>query len=305
MADFVDEFWSVYITISTVVGIIACAALLWSMSTRRPVGDDATTGHVWDETLTEYNNPLPRWWMWLFYITIVFGLAYLVLYPGLGTYAGTLGWTQQKAYEEELASAEREYGPLFNRYLSSPLEVVATDPKARLLGERLFLNYCATCHGSDARGSRGFPNLTDSDWLWGGTPEAIKTSIAQGRTGVMPPLASAVGSSQDVRNLANHVLSLSGSPHDSLRAQLGREKFTLCAACHGADGKGNAQLGAPNLTDRIWLHGSGIDAIVAVIQNGRNNVMPAHRDFLGDAKVHLLAAYVWGLSNDRGVASAK
>jgi len=298
MADFTSEFWSIYIAILTVVSIAACAWLLWVMSTRRVSGNKVeTTGHVWDTDLGELNNPLPRWWMWLFYLTIAFGIAYLVLYPGLGSFAGTLGWTQTKQFDAEVKEADAQYGPIFAKYAGMPVEEVAKDTRARGIGERLFLNYCSTCHGSDARGSRGFPNLTDGDWLWGGSPDAIKESIAKGRTGVMPPLGAAVGTADDVRNLANYVLTLSGSAHDPLRAALGKEKFAACAACHGADGKGNPALGAPNLTDKVWLHGSGVDAIVDAINRGRDNRMPAHEGFLDNAKIHLLGAYVWSLSN--------
>ena len=304
MADFTNEFWSIYIAIITIVSILACAWLLWTMGGRKVSGSGTeTTGHTWDETLGEYNNPLPRWWMWMFYITIGFAFVYLALYPGLGSYGGSLGWSQTKQYEEEVAEANAVHGPLFAKYAGMPVEQVALDPSARAIGERLFLNYCSQCHGSDARGSKGFPNLTDRDTQWGGSADAIKTSIAEGRNGVMPPLAAALGTADDVRNVANYVLSLSGSAPDALRAALGKAKFGVCAACHGADGKGNQQLGAPDLTDRIWLHGSNVDAIVDVIARGRDNRMPAHREFLGEAKVHLLAAYVLGFSKDPGSSS--
>ena len=304
MSDFVDSFWSVYISIVTIVSILACALLLWMQSKRRVGGTTTTTtGHTWDEDLGELNNPLPRWWLWLFVITIVFSLAYLALYPGMGSFAGTAGWTQQNQYEAEMAAADKQYGPLFAKYAGLPIEQVAADPQAAAIGERLFLNYCSQCHGSDARGAKGFPNLTDGDWLWGGTPEAIKASIRDGRNGVMPPMAAAIGSEADVRNLAEHVLSLSGSPHDATRAALGKEKFTVCGACHGADGKGNPALGAPNLTDKIWLYGGGADAIVEGITRGRNNVMPAHKEFLGEGKVHILAGYIWRISHPEAVVS--
>jgi cytochrome c oxidase cbb3-type subunit III len=299
MNEFLSDFWGIYIAIATIVSLVACAALLWMQSsTRVKVGADGrqgTTGHVWDETLIELDNPLPRWWMWLFYITIVFSLGYLWLYPGLGAFAGASGWSSSGQYDREMRAADERYGPIFEKYVRMPIEAVAADPQARAIGERLFLNTCAQCHGSDARGSKGFPNLVDADWLYGGTPAQIEASIKEGRRGVMPPMGAALGSGDDVRNVAEYVLSLSGSPHDTLKAQLGREKFAVCGACHGADGKGNQALGAPNLTDRIWLHGAGVDAIVAGINRGYDNAMPAHGPILGDAKVHLLAAYVWGL----------
>jgi len=305
MSDFTSEFWNFYVAALTLVGIAACALLLWSQSTQRvKVGEgmpsDGTTGHVWDENLTELNNPLPRWWMWLFYLTIIFGVAYLVLYPGLGSYAGKLGWKSTGAYEAELAKADAEYGPLFAGYLGKDIKAVAADPQARAVGERLFLTYCAQCHGSDARGSKGFPNLTDKDWLHGGTPEAIKTTIMEGRHGVMPSMEAAIGGAQDTENVAHYVLSLSGSTHDPIKAAFGKPKFAACAACHGADGKGNQAIGAPNLTDKTWLYGGSAATIMETIRKGRDNTMPPFKDFLGEAKVQVLAAYVWGLSNRPG-----
>ena len=291
------------------IAIIACAVLLWSVSTRKvtkdATGQTATSGHVWDEDITEYNNPLPMWWIWMFYLTIFFSAGYLVLYPGLGSFKGTLGWTSVNEHDEEVARAEAEYGPLFKQFLAKDLQTVAADPQARAIGERLFLNYCAQCHGSDARGSKGFPNLTDNDWLWGGTPDLIKQSILNGRSGQMPALGAALGNDEDVKNIAHYALTLSGSAHDSIRAAQGKAKFGVCAACHGADGKGNVAMGAPNLTDKVWLYGGGAENVIEAISKGRNNVMPAHKDFLGEAKVHVLAAYVWGLSNATGSAAGK
>jgi cytochrome c oxidase cbb3-type subunit 3 len=266
------------------------------MQSERRVTEADTTGHVWDEDLSEYNNPLPRWWAWLFYITIFFSLGYLVLYPGLGIWGGSLGWTQLTQLEEENARAQAAYGPLYDRYGAQEVAEVAKIPAALAIGQKLFLNHCAQCHASDAGGSRGFPSLADRDWLWGGTPETIKTSIAEGRTGVMPPFGPALGE-QGVKDAAHYVMSLSGSAHDSIRAARGKEKFAqLCAVCHGADGKGNPQLGAPNLTDGVWLHGSGEAAIAETITRGRSNQMPAHKELLTPAKIHLLAAYVYSLS---------
>jgi cytochrome c oxidase cbb3-type subunit 3 len=295
MSQFTSGFWEVYIAVISLVSIVACAVFLKLQSVRRVTEPD-TSGHVWDEDLSEYNNPLPRWWAWLFYITIFFSLGYLALYPGLGIWGGSLGWTQLKQLEEENARAQAAYGPLYDRYGAQEIAEVAKNPAALAIGQKLFLNHCAQCHASDARGSRGFPNLADRDWLWGGTPEAISTSIAEGRTGVMPPFGPALGE-QGVKDLAHYVMSLSGGAHDSIRAARGKEKFVqLCAACHGADGKGNQQLGAPNLTDGVWLHGSGEAAIAETITRGRSNQMPAHKELLTPAKIHLLAAYVYSLS---------
>lgn len=306
MSDFTSSFWEFYVGIITVVSIVACAVLLQTMSSRRVAGGTTqTTGHTWDEDLGEYNNPLPRWWIWLFYITIVFGLLYLALYPGLGSYSGSFNWTSAGQYQVEVEQADGQYGPLFAKYASQDLKQVAADPDARAIGQKLFLNHCAQCHGSDAAGGKGFPNLTDRDWLYGGDPETIKTSIMNGRNGVMPPLGAVLGD-EGAKDVAHYVLSLSGSPHDSTRASRGKEKFaTICAACHGPDGKGNQTLGAPNLADNIWLYGSSEANIVATITKGRGtstmtpgaSVMPAHKELLGEAKVHILAAYVYGLSN--------
>jgi len=304
MADFTSGFWSIYITVLTVLGIAGCGILLWTQSkatvTFNAKGEEVpTTGHEWDEGLAELNNPMPRWWMWLFYITIVFSVAYLVLYPGLGSFDGKLGWRSTGEYQEELKKADAQYGPIFAKYQQQDIKTVAADPQAHAIGERLFLTYCAQCHGSDARGSKGFPNLTDNDWLHGGTPEKIEETILKGRHGQMPSMAAALGSDKDVENVAHYVLSLSGSAaSDPIKAVFGKAKFGACAACHGADGRGNQMIGSANLTDKIWLYGGSADTIMETIRKGRDNTMPPWQDFLGDAKVHVLAAYVWSLSND-------
>ena len=300
MSDFSSDFWSYYVALITVISIAACAVLLWTMSTQRvPNQKVQTLGHVWDENLAEYNNPLPNWWRWMFYITFVFGLAYLVLYPGLGRFAGTFKWSSGGQYEAEQAAAAENYGPLFAKYAAMDIPAVAADPQAREIGQRLFLNYCSQCHASDARGGRGFPNLTDDDWLYGGEPATIEATITGGRNGIMPPLGGMLGE-DGVKNAANYVLSLSGAMHDAELAAKGKQTFvTICAACHGQDGKGNTALGAPNLTDRIWLYGGSLATIAETIRNGRNNKMPAWGEFLGKEKVHLLAAYVWGLSHEK------
>ena len=303
MSDFTSNFWSVYVSGITLVGIIACVILLWVTGRKKvPATADNSTGHVWDEDLREMNNPLPRWWVWMFIITIVFSLLYLVAYPGLGDYKGQFGWSSTAEHANEVAKANKALEPLYARFTAMPPDKVAGDAQAMAIGERLFMNNCAQCHGSDARGSKGFPNLTDADWLHGGTPDKIAETLLKGRVGNMPPMAAAVGSPDDVKNVANYVLSLSGSPHDSLRASLGKAKFGACAACHGMDGKGNQALGAPNLTDGIWLHGWGENAIVSIINTGKVNQMPAQADKLTEAQIHVLTSYVWGLSNRGGAA---
>jgi cytochrome c oxidase cbb3-type subunit III len=299
MSDFTSGGWSLYVAAFTIVGLIACLVLLVIAARRRvPAGlDDNTTGHVWDEDLRELNNPLPRWWMGLFVVTVLFSFAYLWLYPGAGSATGSLQWTSTGQYDNEQAKARAALEPLYARFASMDEKQLAVDTQAMGIGERLFINHCAACHGSDARGSKGFPNLTDSDWLWGGGFAEIQKTIAEGRNGVMPPLAAVIGGGDNVRNVAQYVLSLSGSPHDSVAAQLGRASFAVCAACHGADGKGNPALGAPNLTDKVWLHGWGEPAIAAIIHNGLDNQMPAHASRLTPEQVRVLAAYVWRLSN--------
>ena len=298
MSDFTSNFWPAYIASITILGMVACLVLLWfSGKTKAMTSHDNTTGHVWDADLRQMNNPLPRWWVWLFIITVVFSLAYLVIYPGAGAFKGKLGWTSVGQYDKEVAAGNKEIEPVYAKFNGMSPEDLAKDPKAMAIGERLFMNNCAQCHGSDARGSKGFPNLTDKDWLGGSTPEDIKNVILKGRAGNMPPMAAAVGSSEDVTNLANYVLSLSKGPHDSVKAELGKAKFGVCAACHGPDGKGNPAVGAPNLTDDIWLHGFGEAAIVAMINNGKVNPMPPQGDKLTPSQVNVLTAYVWGLSN--------
>jgi cytochrome c oxidase cbb3-type subunit 3 len=306
MSDFTSTFWSVYVAGIALVGIFACLLLLWfSSKAKAMTANDNTTGHVWDGDLREMNNPLPRWWVWMFIITIIFGLSYLAMYPGLGDYSGKFGWSAVGQYEAEVAKGNKEVEPLYAKFKGMKTEDVARDAQAMAIGERLFMNNCSQCHGSDARGSKGFPNLTDKDWLHGGTPEKIVETITGGRIGRMPPMAAAIGTPDDVRNLAHYVLSLSNSPHDSLKASLGKAKFGACAACHGADGKGNQAIGSANLTDDIWLHGWGENAIVAMINNGKVNQMPAQASKLTESQIHVLASYVWGLSNKDTATAAK
>ena len=298
MSDFTSGFWSYYISAFTLIGIVGCMVLLWRTGKARvSASSDESTGHVWDGDLREMNNPLPRWWVWLFVMSVIFSLAYLVLYPGLGSFAGNLGWSSSGQYEAEVAKAQAAEAPLYAKFAAMTPEEISRDPQAKQIGERLFMNNCAQCHGSDARGSKGFPNLTDGDWLHGGSPDKIKETITLGRIGQMPPMAAAVGNSEDVKNVANYVLSLSGSPHDSLRAALGKPKFSACGACHGANGAGNQALGAPNLSDNTWLHGYGESAIIAMVNQGKVNQMPAQAGKLTEAQIHVLTGYVWGFSN--------
>jgi cytochrome c oxidase cbb3-type subunit 3 len=299
MSDFTSDFWHLYVAGITFISILACAFFLWASGKTRVMSTaDNTTGHVWDGDLREMNNPLPRWWVYLFIITVVFALIYGAMYPMFGKVQGQLGWSSHGQWAAERDKALAAVEPLYAKFQGMDPKDLAKDQQAMAVGERLYMNYCAQCHGSDARGSKGFPNLTDADWLGGdGQPAYIHQTIAQGRQGVMPPMAAAVGTAEDVRNLAHYVLSLSGSPHDSVRATQGAAKWGACAACHGADGKGMHATGAPNLTDQVWLHGWGEEAIVRAIEKGFNNVMPAQNALLTDAQIHVLTGYVWKLSN--------
>jgi len=316
MTTFTSSFWNFWVIGVVVASILGCAWLLWStgrIKVKNPVkmtdGKVGVTGHVWDDDLEEYNNPLPKWWSNLFWITIVFGVVYLALYPGLGTFPGMLGWSSSGAYSEERASFDARLTPIYAKYGAMSFEAVARDPAARETGERLFLTYCAQCHGSDAGGSRGFPSLRDGDWLYGGSAETIIESVTKGRMGVMPAFGSTLGP-EGVRDVAAFVRSLSGLAHDGLRAQVGKPLYLQnCAACHGPDGKGMAALGAPNLTDAIWLYGSSERAIIDGITKGRNvdaasgtNAMPPFGGHLTDAQIRVVAAYVWGLSNAAAAA---
>jgi len=297
MSQFTSSFWDYYIGVISVVSILACGVLLLAQSKRRVAGGQTeTTGHTWDEDLGEYNNPLPRWWMWLFWITIVFSLVYLALYPGLGSFAGYLNWTQVGQLEQENAQANAQFGPLYEKFAGQEVAQLAKNPEALAIGQKLFLNTCAQCHASDAAGSRGFPNLTDTDWLYGGDPATIKATITEGRNGIMPPFGPALGE-QGTKDVAHYVMSLSGMAADSIRVERGKPLFAqTCAACHGAQGKGNPQLGAPNLSDKTWLYGAGETTIIETITRGRNNQMPAHKELLTPSKIHLLTAYVYSLS---------
>ncbi len=296
MADFVSGFWNAYVMVLVFLSISFCVFVLVSNTTKRPSGPVGLHDHVWDETLQEYNNPLPRWWMYMFWITIIFAITYLSMYPGFGNNQGKLGWSAVGQWEAEQKAAAEKYGPIFAKYKGMDLNAVAADKEANAMGQRLFLTYCAQCHGADAKGAKGFPNLTDADWLYGGEPDTIKTTILGGRMGMMPPFGPALGA-DGTKDVANYVRSLSGLAHDSLRAQRGKELFTQnCVACHGPEGKGTPAMGAPNLTDKTWLYGSSEATIIETVTKGRTNQMPAFQAFLGEDKVHLLAAYVLSLS---------
>ena len=295
MSDFVSDFWNLYVIVIVVGSILACAVLL-IIQGKATFTPGKTMGHVWDETLEEYNNPMPKWWSWLFVITVVFAFVYLAMYPGLGNFKGMLGWTSVGQHKAEVDKVDAAVKPLFDKYMAMDVKAVAADKQAMEMGKRLYLTYCMQCHGADARGAKGFPNLTDGDWLYGGEPDQIKETIAAGRMGVMPPHEQL--GADTIKDLANYVRSLPGLPNDSVRAGKGKEAFTSagCVGCHGPEAAGMHAVGAPNLTDKVWLYGSSEATITETITKGRQNQMPAWKEFLGDAKVHLLSAYVFSLS---------
>ncbi len=296
-----SAFWTGFIAVLTLGNIAACWWLIRWTAKPRPneAASSETTGHVWDEDLTEYNQPMPRWWLILFYITIVFAVVYLVLYPGLGSYAGLLGWSQYSEYEAEVQAAKERLDPLYADYASQTIPQLAKNESAMRTGQRIFANNCAVCHGSDGRGAKGFPNLADGSWLYGGEPDQIKQSVLKGREGAMPAFGSQFDEEQ-LTALTAYVYELNGrdSPRSDLVEQ-GQQQFkTVCAACHGPEGQGNQQMGAPDLTDDAWLYGGDMATIRTTITEGRTGNMPAHEDLLGSDRVHVVAAYVYSLSQD-------
>jgi cytochrome c oxidase cbb3-type subunit 3 len=297
--------WTVYVAVLVVANVAGCVWLLWWTSKRRgEARDEDTTGHAWDDDLTEYNKPLPRWWLNLFYATIVFGLGYLVVYPGLGGVAGWARWTSAGEHADDVAAADAKVRASLARFDALSVRDLAANRDAVALGGALFATHCAACHGADARGAKGYPNLTDADWLWGGEPERVLETVLEGRRGSMPALGAALGEG-GVVEAAVYVQSLAGGPHDAVIAQRGKARFqALCAACHGADGKGNTSLGAPNLTDAVWLYGGSFDDIAATIRDGRSGTMPAHRELLGPDRARLAAGWVLSRQAPRGEAGA-
>lgn len=320
-----SSFWSIWISVLSLIVIAGCFLLLRVCSKNTTdVKEGESMGHSFDG-IEELNNPLPKWWSYMFYITIVFGLVYLALFPGLGNYKGLLNWTssnqsigtgqgikadsaaavelaakegQYVQYDQEVKHANEKYGPIFAAYLATPLEELVKNQEALKVGGRLFLQNCAQCHGSDARGSKGFPNLTDSDWLYGGDLVTIKTTIMGGRNGMMPPKGGLPIDDSEIAGLAEYVVKLSGREHDEKLAAQGQGSFMKgCFACHGMDAKGNKLMGAPNLTDDVWVYGGSRGVIEETIKHGRTGVMPAWKDVLGEEKVHVIAAYVYSLSN--------
>jgi len=292
-------FWHWFVAAGTILFVVWCVWLIRWAGRQGPqnVADDQVVGHVWDGDLEEWNNPAPRWWLYLYFITILWAVGYMIAYPGLGTFDGVLGWSQHGQYEEEMQTAENKYTPIYERYAAMGFAELQSEPDAMRLGASLYASYCTTCHGSGARGAPGYPNLTDNDWLWGNSEAAITTSIRNGRMGVMPVLAPALGGDAGIDNMVAYVKSLSGLAEADANAMSAQPMFVaLCSACHTAEGTGNPALGAPNLTDDTWLYGGIDEAIRTTITQGRNGVMPAHGELLGDDRSKILAAYIASLS---------
>lgn len=303
MSDFTHGFWSIFISVLTLLSIVGTWIFLKSQTTRKlaPGEKPELMEHTWDGDLRDLNNPLPRWWLGLFYGTLVFALVYLALWPGLGNFPGLLKWTQLGEYEAEVQAAEAKFQPVYAAFMQQDIPTVAASPDARAIGRNLFLTYCSQCHGSNAEGATGYPNLTDGDWLYGGDPDTIRATLTDGRSGIMPAMGEALGA-QGTKEVTHYVMSLSGRKHDAALADAGRPKFAeSCAACHMPDGTGMQAMGAPNLTDKVWLYGGSEGAIIESIAKGRDGVMPGIAQTLGstsnkEAKLHLLTAYVYSLS---------
>ncbi len=294
--------WSLFVVTLVAINIVGCAWLLFANRHVQvdPRDKGEATGHDFDG-IEELNNPLPAWWTWLFIATIVFGVGYFVLYPSFGNIQGLLGWSSEGELAAEAARAEERFGPIFASYLAQEIPALGDDERANRMGRRIFANRCSVCHGSDARGGPGYPNLTDSDWLYGGDPKTIVDTITNGRNGVMPPLEAAIGGEVGTRNVTQYVLSLSGRDHDATAAAAGKPMYdALCAACHGREGRGMTALGSPDMTDDVWLHGGRASDIERAIREGIVSQMPAHDDILSPAHIHLVAAYVYNLSEQAG-----
>jgi cytochrome c oxidase cbb3-type subunit 3 len=299
-----STFWSIWIIVITAITIAGCTWLLFAnrkieiSSKETEDGEAPKTGHVYDG-IEEYDNPLPGWWFNMFVGTVIFSIIYLVLYPGLGSYAGVLGWTQAGQWQQEVDEAEPKYAPIYEQYAKMSVEELIANPEAMKMGRRLFNNNCSVCHGSDGRGSYGFPNLADSDWLYGGSAAEIKASITHGRKGAMPGWGTVIGD-DGVDNVAEYVFKISGREHDAEKAAEGEKVYaTYCGSCHMPQGTGMAALGAPNLTDGVWLYGGSPSLVRHSIRNGRNGNMPAQNEMLKAEKIHLLTGYVYNLSKNQ------
>jgi cytochrome c oxidase cbb3-type subunit 3 len=292
-------FWHWFVAAGTIVFIIWCVWLISWSAKQGPqnVADEDLVGHKWDGDLEEWNNPAPRWWLYLYFITIAWAVGYMIAFPGLGSWEGALGWSQQGQYDAEMQAAAERYEPIYEEFAAMDFEALAKNEDANQLGKSLYASYCTTCHGSDARGATGYPNLADNDWLWGSSEDALVSTITNGRVAAMPVLAPALGGDQGVNNMVKYVRSLSGLVEADADAMSAQPMFVaLCSACHTAEGTGNPIFGAPDLTDDIWLYGSSEDVVRTTITQGRNGMMPAHGELLGENRTKILAAYVYSLS---------
>lgn len=292
-------FWHWFVAGGTILFVIWCVWLIGWSAKQGPQNkeDEELVGHVWDGDLEEWNHPAPRWWLYLYFITIIWAVGYMIAYPGVGTFKGLLGWSQQGQYEAEMEAAAAAYDPIYERFAGMEFAALAADPDAQKLGSSLYASYCTTCHGSDARGAPGYPNLTDDDWLWGDSEAALTMTIGKGRNGLMTPWGAVLGSDEAVDNMVKYVQSLSGLAQADDATMSAQPQFTmLCGACHMPAGTGNPMLGAPNLTDDIWLYGSSTESIRTTIADGRSGIMPAHGELLGENRTKILAAYIYSLS---------
>ena len=294
-----NSFWNWFVIIITIVSILGCWWLLhWTKGVAdQEEGEEiGSTGHVWDENIRELNAPLPRWWLHLFNITIIFAILYIIAFPGLGNFPGVLGWTQLGEYEEDVAAATLAQEAVYSRFRAMDPAALVADSEANEIGRRLFGNNCAMCHGSDGRGAVGFPNLTDDEWMWGSSNDQIMMAINKGRIGAMPPWGAVLGE-QGVPEVVAYVQQLSGQKADAGLAAAGKARYaTVCVACHGVDGTGNQALGSPDLTNNIWLYGGDADSLTETLMSGRSGKMPAFENQLSEDRRRLLAAYVQSLS---------
>ena len=288
-------FWHWFVILGTMLSL---AGVLWLLFANRTTQSNEKTGHSWDG-IEEYDNPLPMWWVWMFVGSVVFTLIYLAVYPGLGNFEGAIDWTSTDQHQSEVDRHDARFAELYASLASMSAAELAQSRPGMQVGRRIFINNCSTCHGVNGAGAPGFPNLADAQWIWGGSQADVERSILDGRNAQMPPWGPALGNA-GVTNVANFVLALSGREHDAQKAAAGAPQYqTFCVSCHGPDGKGNALLGAPDLTNDIWLYGGDLVSIAETIRQGRNGMMPAHKDILGEQRSKIVATYVKTLGNER------
>jgi cytochrome c oxidase cbb3-type subunit 3 len=291
-------FWHWFVAAGTIVFTIWCIWLISWSAKQGPqnVADDDLVGHKWDGDIEEWNNPAPKWWLYLYFITIAWAVGYMIAFPSLGNYQGMLGWSQEGQYEAEMQAAAENYEPIYEKFAAMEFTELSQNAEAQALGKSLFASYCTTCHGSDARGAPGYPNLTDNDWLWGNAEAELIATIGNGRQAAMPVLAPALGGDAGIDNMVKYVKSLSGGEADAGAMSAQPMFMALCSVCHGVDGTGNKIFGAPNLTDETWLYGSSAETVRETIVKGRNGQMPPHGDLFGENRTKILAAYIYSLS---------